>query len=106
MTVMTTDATWIQFTRSCRRRQNVLLEQRCQLTIRRVLRRKTTVGVKLVLYAAFLVILLVTWNIGGKETTWKVRKIEVTKTASYTEIKSINIYQSTHILLAASIFPK
>jgi hypothetical protein len=52
------------------------------------------------------VIPLVTGNIGGMETTGKLSKIEFTKTASFTEIKPLNVHQSTHILLAALIFPK
>jgi len=106
MTVMTTDVAWTQFTRSCRREQNVLLEQRFQPTIPRLLRRDTTVGMKLVLYPDFLVIILVTGNIGGMETTGRIRKMEVAKTDSFTEIKSLNIYHSTQILLTALIFPK
>jgi hypothetical protein len=68
--------------------------------------------VKLVLYPAIVVILLVTGNIGGMETTGKIRQIEVIevtkKRASFTEIKLFNVYQSTHayILFAAVIFPK
>jgi hypothetical protein len=55
------------------------------------------------LYPASAVILLFSGNIGGMETTRKMRQIEVTETAPFTEVKPLNVYQSTHtyILLAA-----
>jgi hypothetical protein len=59
-------------------------------------------------YTAFLVILLVQGNIGGKETTRKISQIKLHKTASVVAVEPLNVYQSTHshVLLAALIFPK
>jgi hypothetical protein len=54
-----------------------------------------------VLCPAFLVTLLVTANIGegvGVKTTGKIRQIEIT--ASFIEVKPLNVYQSTHTLPA------
>jgi hypothetical protein len=48
--------------------------------------------VKLVLYPAFLVILLVTGNIGGMETTGKIGKIDVTKRVYFTAIIPLDVY--------------
>jgi len=33
---------------------------------------------------------------GGMETTGKIRQIDGKKTASFTEVKPLNVYQSTH----------
>ena len=59
------------------------------------------------LYPAFLVILLVTWNIGwGRQGRYAKSKLQ--KTASFIEVTTLNVHQSTHIyvLLAALIFPQ
>jgi hypothetical protein len=61
------------------------------------------------LYSALLVILFVARNIrgrerGGVETTGGIRQFEVT--VCFIEVVPLNVYLSTHILLAALILPK
>jgi hypothetical protein len=52
---------------------------------------------RLILYPAFLAILLVTGSIGGDGDDRKVNaKSKLQKTASFTEVKPLNVHQSTH----------
>jgi len=48
------------------------------------------------LYLAILVILLVTGNMGGWRRQGRYVKSKLQKTASFTEVKPLYVYQSTH----------
>jgi len=59
-------------------------------------------------HPAFLVILLVTENIGeGIETTGKIRQIEITANSLfYRSRNTLCLPEHTHVLLAVLLFPK
>jgi hypothetical protein len=60
-----------------------------------------------VIYPAFLANLLVTGNIEGNGDDWEDTPNRSYKTtAPFTEVEPLNGYQSSHILLAALLFPK